>query len=199
MRCRGCGLRRDRDGMIRIGFGWVCDSVCVQQAREKVLSASKRRAARRPAGRAVTASVRERIHARDRVCRGCGGTTGLHIHHVIHRSQGGKHHEGNLILLCVTCHGTAHSEHVRWQPLLQELIRLQYDEGLYLTVPQLERRLGQKGGGLQRPAEGQKGQDVVGFPGFVDPVEGDDQGDNERHQGQNHEESAHDDWVHGHS
>jgi 5-methylcytosine-specific restriction endonuclease McrA len=89
--------------------------------------------------RDVPPAVRRAIYERDHICRGCG-RTGRHIHHVTHRSQGGDHDEQNLILLCGSCHDTAHAEHARWQPLLREVIRLHYEEGLWVTVPQAARR-----------------------------------------------------------
>jgi 5-methylcytosine-specific restriction endonuclease McrA len=37
----------------------------------------------------------------------CTGT-GQHFHHVLRRSQGGKHSPANLLHLCVGCHGWVH-------------------------------------------------------------------------------------------
>ena len=43
-------------------------------------------------------------------CVICGSTMGLHIHHVIFRSQGGKTSIDNLMTLCYRCHAIVHSD-----------------------------------------------------------------------------------------
>ena len=45
-------------------------------------------------------------------CIWCGQPSpegrGLHLHHVIRRSQGGKHEVNNLVTLCFRCHMALH-------------------------------------------------------------------------------------------
>lgn len=53
----------------------------------------------------------------------------LEVHHILYRSQGGGHDQENLITLCNTCHGRAHSNKKRYQPILLEAQRLHYQEG----------------------------------------------------------------------
>ena len=41
-------------------------------------------------------------------CRSCNNTFGLHPHHLIFRSHGGKDEIDNLICLCWLCHRAVH-------------------------------------------------------------------------------------------
>ena len=41
-------------------------------------------------------------------CRSCNDTRGLHLHHVVFRSQQGKNELINLITLCWQCHRAVH-------------------------------------------------------------------------------------------
>lgn len=58
---------------------------------------------------------RRRVYRRDdHTCQNCaakGGTNGdteLHAHHIVPKSQGGKHKLTNLVTLCEECHRGAH-------------------------------------------------------------------------------------------
>jgi predicted restriction endonuclease len=52
-----------------------------------------------------TERVREEIRQRDNyTCQICGRVTDLQVHHIIPRSNGGKHTLDNLITLCFPCH-----------------------------------------------------------------------------------------------
>ena len=42
-------------------------------------------------------------------CQFCGSTSGVEVHHIEHRSQGGSDREENLITLCCQCHMLTHS------------------------------------------------------------------------------------------
>jgi 5-methylcytosine-specific restriction endonuclease McrA len=42
-------------------------------------------------------------------CQWCGSLTGVEVHHLIHRSQGGADSPENLLSLCVHCHALAHN------------------------------------------------------------------------------------------
>jgi hypothetical protein len=54
-------------------------------------------------------ATREEIRARDQHrCARCGSAAGLHVHHRIRRSQGGKDTSENMITLCHACHTWVH-------------------------------------------------------------------------------------------
>ena len=42
-------------------------------------------------------------------CRCCGRRDGLHVHHIVYRSQGGLDVMENLIALCHQCHDKVHN------------------------------------------------------------------------------------------
>lgn len=56
-------------------------------------------------------SRREAVLNRDGYrCQICGrGNTGLEVHHIVYRSQGGTDDENNLITLCKDCHSKVHN------------------------------------------------------------------------------------------
>ncbi len=55
-------------------------------------------------------ALRQKVFARDDDrCRHCRSLRGLHAHHVIWRSRGGKTVLDNLITLCARCHGLVHA------------------------------------------------------------------------------------------
>lgn len=57
----------------------------------------------------LTNAQRKAIYKRDGYCCAlCDSQTGLQIHHVVLRSQGGTDHPQNLITLCWKCHAVAH-------------------------------------------------------------------------------------------
>lgn len=51
-------------------------------------------------------SIRSHIHARDKVCRDCGSTKTLQVHHIDSDPQNNL--ESNLVLLCKMCHALRH-------------------------------------------------------------------------------------------
>ena len=54
-------------------------------------------------------SVRRSVYRRDGYrCALCDSATGLQIHHIVHRSEGGSNLPQNLITLCWKCHAVAH-------------------------------------------------------------------------------------------
>lgn len=62
-------------------------------------------------GAGLTKERRKSIYRRDGyACALCGRADGLQIHHVVHRSQGGKDEPWNLVTLCPMCHQLAHGE-----------------------------------------------------------------------------------------
>ncbi|PYV66223.1 MAG: hypothetical protein DMG97_30045 [Acidobacteria bacterium] len=53
--------------------------------------------------------LREQVLRRDGWrCQLCGSMTNLEVHHKQFRSHGGADDEGNLITLCLGCHGPIH-------------------------------------------------------------------------------------------
>lgn len=62
-------------------------------------------------------TTRKAIYRRDGWrCALCDNGSGIQIHHVIHRGQGGTNHPHNLITLCSTCHGQAHGINMYDEP-----------------------------------------------------------------------------------
>ena len=144
-KCGGC---KDRFPMEAV---WASSSVqkfcsreCASAQRQRNFSQDATRPARKPSKPRkadIPVHVRKAVMKRDRGrCRFCGVDAGLHLHHVVYRSQGGQHEESNLITLCLRCHDTVHSDKKRWMPLLLGVIWTTYMEERY-TVPMLERYL----------------------------------------------------------
>lgn len=74
-------------------------------------SANDRRRFRHRPVSDIPAPVRQAVLDRDdNQCVVCGGTWRLELHHVIYRSHGGMHEEGNLATLCQRCHGLIHAK-----------------------------------------------------------------------------------------
>ena len=147
-KCGGC---KDRFPMEAV---WASSSVqkfcsreCASAQRQRNFSQDATRPARKPSKPRkadIPVHVRKAVMKRDRGrCRFCGVDTGLHLHHVVYRSQGGQHEESNLITLCLRCHDTVHSDKKRWMPLLLGVIWTTYMGERY-TVPMLERHLGER-------------------------------------------------------
>jgi len=74
-RCPDCAARRDNwQGRRRIANGWQW------------------------------ATIRQQVHARDRVCVRCGSHSRLQVHHRVPLRDGGSNELTNLLLLCHRCH-----------------------------------------------------------------------------------------------
>src|SRR5690606_40837305 len=60
--------------------------------------------------RAVSASLRRALRARDGGCRfpGCGRTRFVHFHHIVHWANGGETKLSNLLTLCSFHHHLVH-------------------------------------------------------------------------------------------
>jgi HNH endonuclease len=142
VRCRGCRQLVDRGGCLRYGLGYVCNLACAQ-----LIDAKRKRSGAPPllvprSGNGPSSQVRAGVRRRDgHRCRWCGSADNLHVHHVRYRSEGGPNGARNLITLCGSCHDRAHSDKGVYQPVLIELLRRQYEEAQFLTVPQLLGRL----------------------------------------------------------
>jgi hypothetical protein len=52
-------------------------------------------------------------------CTKCKSKQGLHVHHIIHRKNGGTNEEDNLLTLCELCHAEAH----RGEPVYNIMIK----------------------------------------------------------------------------
>lgn len=125
--------------MLRCGLGWVCDDNCRSEAQRRRQESQQKRAPGR-VNTEPSAAKKRFIRERDgQRCRFCGTDKGLHVHHVMYRSEGGGHAEDNLVTLCLYDHDIVHSNKRRWQPVLTELLRLHYEEGKFYTVLQVER------------------------------------------------------------
>lgn len=75
--------------------------------------------------------MRQAVLSRDSWrCRWCR-TGNVELHHIRYRSQGGTHTVDNLIALCAEHHAKVHSEKRFYQPLLLEMLALDY----YITFP----------------------------------------------------------------
>lgn len=99
----------------------------------------------RPKSVDVSESARAAIRQRDRSCRFCGATYGLHVHHIVYRSQGGHDDPSNLILLCNEHHSLVHSNKKKWKPVLHAYIWLHYMNGHCLPIPLLRKSLVKSG------------------------------------------------------
>lgn len=132
VRCQGCKVYKSRDGMRKVGLGYVCNSECVQIVRSRKKPGKSRLATD------VTDSLKNHVRNRDEnKCRWCGSLFSLHVHHVDYRSQGGGHVEHNLITLCLDHHGIVHSDKKKYQPILRATIWLTYSNR-FLFVPEVE-------------------------------------------------------------
>lgn len=57
----------------------------------------------------IPEAVRYAVFERDNEqCQVCGTSNALHLHHVWYRSQGGSHHQSNLVTVCFRCHERVH-------------------------------------------------------------------------------------------
>lgn len=57
----------------------------------------------------ISNTMRKGVYKRDGYrCALCDSTSGLQVHHIMPRGQGGADHPMNLITLCWRCHAAAH-------------------------------------------------------------------------------------------
>lgn len=124
-----------------------CSRECANAQHQRNFSQDATRPARKPPKprkEDIPVSVRKAVMKRDRMrCRFCGTEANTQLHHIVYRSQGGKHEESNLITLCLDCHGIVHSDKKRWKPLLLGVVWQTY-MGKRYTVPMFERWLGKQ-------------------------------------------------------
>lgn len=149
VRCQGCQAWFPPEEAYREnGIGRVCSEGCLtllfQYRRDKRAEAVAKKPRKRPKIRHLDYPVRQAVRQRDgERCRWCGrnGSSGLQVHHVVYRSQGGSDELSNLILLCQQHHEEAHSNKKRWQKVLLASLWMLYVEGEMLPVPVVEKRL----------------------------------------------------------
>lgn len=149
LRCSSCRKFFPRGEVYyESGIRRVCSEDCLSlllertrtRARTSALSTKRPRKDNR-----LDLDLRRQIRARDgNLCRWCGGP-GQQVHHVFYRSQGGADEPSNLILLCAEHHQQVHSNKRVWQPTLLALLWIGYVEGLWMTVPEVERTLTRQG------------------------------------------------------
>jgi len=61
----------------------------------------------------MTRELSTRVFIRDGWrCRHCKNRDGLHPHHVVYKSRGGKDEMNNIITLCWKCHRMHHDGHL---------------------------------------------------------------------------------------
>ena len=81
----------------------------------------------------IPKKVRDEVLSRDSFdgwacCIYCGRPgPGLHLHHVVRRSQGGKHEASNLVALCFNCHERLHHGDHEIQRFVEDYLRRKYD------------------------------------------------------------------------
>lgn len=95
---RWCGLVRQR-------YTDVGGLELVPVETRKTKRASKQREVK---SSEPTPKVRTLVFRRDKCCLRCGTVKDLTLHHVVHRSRGGRNELTNLQTLCVKCHWHAH-------------------------------------------------------------------------------------------
>jgi 5-methylcytosine-specific restriction endonuclease McrA len=124
----------------------ICSEECFNEYTETRRRKGRERVSKKTyssSGGKIPPVLRHYIHDRDRYCRMCGDA-GYEVHHVTFRSQGGKHEQSNLILLCTVCHHTkAHgAEARRYAQLFRAYIWLAEVEGKAMPWPVVVRRHG---------------------------------------------------------
>lgn len=76
---------------------------------EKRLQNSKRRKGKKSDFEKEFDSIRPSILERDSFkCVECGSNKNLHVHHIVHRKDGGTNDPDNLVTLCRWCHADRH-------------------------------------------------------------------------------------------
>ena len=57
----------------------------------------------------MQSKIRRQCFERDKYrCRSCNNSNGLHPHHIVYRSAGGKDELSNLVTVCWVCHRAIH-------------------------------------------------------------------------------------------
>lgn len=144
IRCAACRVYVSPVGAITVGISRVCSEDCLKDLSAKRRPVQKTYPSRNARVGRLDAEIRALIRKRDgERCRWCGrnGSSGLQIHHVHYRSEGGQDVPHNLILLCADHHAVAHSNKKYWQPVLLASLWIGYIHERMLTIPEVERYL----------------------------------------------------------
>ncbi|GAB7057357.1 hypothetical protein JCM16163A_41060 [Paenibacillus sp. YK5] len=68
----------------------------------------------------ISSELRQQILERDgKKCSKCSSKQKLHVHHIVHREDGGSNEPDNLITLCDICHAEEH----RGEPVYNIMIK----------------------------------------------------------------------------
>lgn len=126
-RCGGCKGYFNRSEILTVGIQSFCSSECLRRVRE---SKPKKRKPDIPDG------MRKDVKARDRHrCRMCDMLESEHpfgplrLHHIVYRSEMGKHEMSNLVTLCEYCHLLVHSNKRKYQPILKDMVKIRPAKG----------------------------------------------------------------------
>ena len=96
--CARCGHEQQTEHANANFTNWVCDSCKLDHYRKHVVPM-----------RSKSLAIRRRIvNERGNKCEVCGESGKVNMHHIKPLSAGGDNSDGNLILLCKTCHKKAH-------------------------------------------------------------------------------------------
>lgn len=128
------------------GLGGICSEQCQEDYKAKYRAKRVRRKENREkkfsGGRRLPGTCRDRVKRRDGgICRWCGTTNDIQIHHVFYRSEGGADTPRNLISICDECHALAHSNKKKYQPVLLTWLWLYYIKEREVTVEAVFRML----------------------------------------------------------
>lgn len=134
VRCSTCDTYIERDEAVRNGVQSFCDDIC---RRDKAQEYQGLRTALKPSRmkkkrpkNPMPTGLRDAVIASDGGrCRSCRVSDALHVHHVMYRSQGGKHVASNLITLCHKCHDMVHSDKGKWQRACLALVAMREEFG----------------------------------------------------------------------
>lgn len=86
----------------------------------------------------IPPEIRRQVLERDQHrCRWCGNQN-VELHHIVYRSQGGKHEVFNLIALCHHHHRQVHSNKRLYMPILQAAMEF-HEKGVPASIPQVQR------------------------------------------------------------
>jgi 5-methylcytosine-specific restriction endonuclease McrA len=124
----------DRGEALRVGIQSFCGDDCrtsKQRSYQSTTGPHKRsRMKPKKPKNPMPEALRDAVIASDGGrCRRCRTSDGLHVHHIVYRSQGGGHVAENLITLCYTCHDVVHSNKKKWQPAFLELSAVRQEHG----------------------------------------------------------------------
>lgn len=149
VRCgnKNCKKYIDRDGAVRGGLSYYCDGACRMEGSNGFSGKKKStttKIASKPK-RPKVSHLDQGVLERDKfVCRLCGGTNNLAIHHINYRGEiqnkAWENESWNLITLCnEPCHLTiVHGNKKKYKRLLLALTWYSLVENKFYTFPEVE-------------------------------------------------------------